>query len=123
MVGGLYFERSNLMVVSFAGPPYVPIKVIPPYEDPTADPSAPNSQTAASNERASPASIPHRQPSSPSKSESNVQYPSLPNVGDYQTPGTQNYPQPTYPGQSQYQQRGEVYPHQQPNERSRLLNQ
>lgn len=53
---------------------------------------------------------------------SNDKYPpSLPNVGNYQAPSPGNqYGQPTYPGQKQYQERGEVYP--QPNERSKLLN-
>lgn len=132
--------------MSSAGPPYIPIKVIPPYSDPTAKPTPPTphvsgktgGKTAPSNgTAAAPSSIPQGHTPNINSSGNDVQYPSLPNIGNYQppTPGQQpagedltfgepqNYPQPTYPGQSQYQQRGEVYPHHQANEHSRLLNQ
>ena len=70
-------------------------------------------------------------PSPAPKSSTNVQYPSLPNLGTYDPPmlgpaeqqvfssGEQQYPQATYPHQNHYQQRGEVYPD--PTERSKLL--
>lgn len=50
------------------------------------------------------------------------QYPTLPNIDDYEIGGNeQQYPRATYPGQNEYQHRGE--PYRQSDETTRLINQ
>lgn len=109
----------------------MPIKVKPPYDEfapkasPTTAPSAPTVNGSLGSSRATP--VPRTTPAGQGEG----QYPSLPNVGNYQPPragdttsSQQQYPQPTYPGQQQYQQAGLVYPDPTAtaaNEHSKLL--
>lgn len=53
------------------------------------------------------------------------QYPTLPNLDNYEVGGNeQQYPQPTYPGQKEYQRQGVPYGStHQPSETTQLINQ
>ena len=125
-----------MLLFMHPGPAYCPVKNIPsPYDEsylPIQQPDHTSTNSFKSDDEPSISNgkSPHNSTTAPPTNNGappaySNQYPTLPDLDDYEVGGNeQQYPQATYPGQNEYQHRGQPYStERQPDETSRLINQ